>query len=189
MENYTEFTEMYGKGLFHKSIDVAEINEYDQFLLTPEIINLLAKEGISSYGNGFIWTLDPNEYVEWFNKWLDFEDRCVPFMRTAFGDIFFMRDQQPMVLNSNKGLVDYTTAQLDWFFNRYLAEEEFMEEYFNMPLYEKLNSPELSADECYGYRILLSDGGTETTENLSKVQLKEYLHLLSKSGELQFFQH
>ncbi len=189
MKNYTEFTETYGEGIFYQAIDISQINEYDQFLLTPEILNLLKKEGISSYGNGFIWTLDPNEYVEWLNNWLAFEDRCVPFMRTAFGDIFFMRNQEPMVLNVSKALIDYTTSQIDWFFNRYLAEEEFMEEYFNMPLYEQLNSPDLATDECYGFKTLLSDGGTETVENLYKVQLKEYLDLLTKSGELQFFKH
>ncbi len=190
MKQFEEFNLKFGDGIKFEEIDTSEINEFDQFLLTPEIIDILSSEGVSSYGKGFIWTLNPSEYVEWLNNWIQLEDRCVPFGRTAFGDIFFMRDRQPMVLNVNKGLIDYTTSNLEWFFDRYLAEDEFMEEYFNMPLYEKLSHTDLNQHECYGFNKLLSEGGIEDISNLSKKNLKDYLITISASAEeVGFYKH
>ncbi|GAA0876048.1 hypothetical protein GCM10009118_24580 [Wandonia haliotis] len=190
MKQYINFTTKFGEGIKHQNVDIAAISEYDQYLLTNEVVEILSEEGISSYGDGFIWTLNPNDYVEWLNNWIQLEDRCVPFGRTAFGDLFFMKERQPMILTVSKGLIDYTTSRLDWFFNRYLSEDEFMDEYFNLTLYKNLSSKDLNQNECYGFKTLLSEGGAETISNVSKMDLKAYLASVSSNlAEVGFYKH
>ncbi len=68
MEKYEKFTAMNGKGTFHRAIDISQISDYDQLVLSPEIVELLESVGLSSYMEGKFWTLDPTEYVDWLNE-------------------------------------------------------------------------------------------------------------------------
>ena len=52
---YEAFVAKYGKGTRHRALSPEQ--------LAPEIYELLQAEGIASFMDGFLWTLDPNEYA------------------------------------------------------------------------------------------------------------------------------
>lgn len=192
MKNYSKFTKKYGSGTFHHPIDISKISDYDQFWMLPEILELLDRVGVSSYMDGFLWTLNPVDYADWLSDWVnefrDLKERCIPFARTAYGDILFVCAHQLMLLNSSKGLIDFAGDNVDRFFNWYLADDGFLNNYFNKDNYHTPNN-ELKSDECFGFDPLLSQGGKEDFENLKIVKMKDYLEAVSKALErVKFFE-
>ena len=194
IEQYSKFIKQYGKGIKYSEIDTAKIDDYDRFWMIPEVIEFLAAEGVSSYINGYLWTLDPTEYVEWLNALLDgqlsFDYRAIPFARTIFGDVFFVREKTIYVLNTSQGIIDLVTDQFDFFINRYLTDEWFLESFANGDLRNQLSPFEHGPEECLGFNPILSKGGKRSIENLEKVNLKAYWNsILESEIEIQFYPH
>jgi hypothetical protein len=184
MKKFKAFNEKFGEGKRYEPIDLSNMSEYDNYLFIPELKELLQNEGVSSYMDGFFWTLNPLDYVDWLNDWLYFEDRSIPFARTAFGDIIFIREKIIMILNSNKGRVDFVTDDVDRFFNWDLIDDWYLNEYFKKDIYDNLSpKPNLVQDECLGYFPLLSLGGNENPENLKIVKMREYLDIVAKASD------
>ncbi len=191
MNEYEDFIEQYGKGTFYHSIDLNKLNDNEKLNLIPAVTRLLENDGVSSYIGGFFWTLDPTEYSEWLNDWLPFDDFCVPFARSAMGDIFFVRQGEILVLSSSMALVDFTTANSEWFFNRYLTDDWFLNRYCDKEIYDKLKDKKLEHDQCFGYTPLLSLGGSKDSEKLEIVQMSEYLDIVSQSApdDIVFYEY
>ena len=147
--------------------------------------------GVSSYMDGFLWTLDPAPHAGWLTEWIGTDSPCVPFARTAFADLCFVRDGEVMILFTDKGLLDYATGRGDWFFNRYLTDATYMDEDFRRRLFFDMpDRGSLGPDECFGFTPLLSLGRSETVEHIGPAKLAEYLLLLSQaSGKLDFVEH
>ena len=185
IEKYEVFFEKYGNGKKHMSIDDTSLKKYKESL-PDDIYSLLEEEGISSYMDNFLWTLNPDDYIKWLNDWVQLDVKCIPFARTALGDVLFFKDNIISVLNSNKGIISYVIHRGDWFFNKYLSNDEYLNKKFNKHLYNQLeNTKILKSDECFGFEPILSLGGDEKSENLKKVKLQEYLYLLSQvDGDL-----
>ncbi len=190
MEQFEKFFSKFGEGEKIKNIDLNQLEDIHEYFI-PEIFNFLENSGVSSFMDKFFWTLDPMEYLEWLNDWVGFKELVIPFARTGFGDILFIKEKQVMILLSNKGLLDYTTKRVDWFFNRYLTDDKYIENYFCIDMFCNVKDAEkLTHEECFGYFPLLSLGGSEKIENLKRVKMKEYLLLVSQSsGSLTFHPH
>ncbi len=134
----------------------------------------------------FLWTLNPADYADWLSDWVNefrtLQERCIPFARTAYGDIIFVQGHVITVLNVNRGLIASQTDNVDRLFNWYLTDDWFLNEYFNKEKYDTPNT-KLKSDECFGFEPLLSQGGKEASENLKIVKLKDYLDAVSKTIE------
>ncbi len=185
---FEKFYKKFGEIDTHYLIDMDNL-KIDKSLFIPEIFELLKKDGVSSYGDKFIWTLNPDDYYEWLNDYLRLESKVVPFGRTAFGDIFFIKDGEVMILINGYGYIDYTTSRVDWFFNRYLTDNAYLDKYFKKSNFNQLaNKNNLTHDTCFGYVPLLALGGSEELENLQLVKMKEHLLLNSQAiGQAQFY--
>jgi len=187
VKQYETFYNKYGEGVKHDNLNVDSLKKYKD-KLPNDIYQLLEQDGISSYMNDFLWTLNPDDYIDWLNKWVRLNVECIPFARTALGDVFFIMDNLLSVLYANKGLVNHLIHRGDLFFDKYLSNDKFVDEKFNRQLFKKINKETrvLNYDECFGFVPILSLGGDEKYENLKKCRLKEYLYLLSEAdGEIQ----
>ena len=173
IEKYNRFVEKYSKGLKHLDINTQEIDEYDLFWMTEEIIDFLSEEGVSSYIGGYLWTLNPKDYVDVLNDLLPFEERCIPFARSAFGDILFLREKNIYVLNSSSENMSLMTDDFESFVNRYLSDDWFYETFFNKDLYNQLEKIDISSSECLGFEHLLSQGGSRKVKQLTQNGLKK----------------
>ena len=96
-----------------------------------------------------------------------------------------------MVLSSSMALIDYTTANSEWFFNRYLTSNVFLNRYCDKEIFDQLKDKELEPDQCFGYTPLLSLGGSKTPENVVKVQMMEHLEIISQSApnDVMFYEY
>jgi hypothetical protein len=189
MKQYVKFHQTYGNGILYSKIDIDDIDEYDQYLLFPEILNILKEDGVSSFGNGLIWTLNPADYVDWLNNWLPFEDKSIPFARSAFGDILFVREGNIMVLNSCSAKISLMTDDVDIFINRYLTDKWFLETFFNGDIFNQLEKKLLTPDECFGFKPILAIGGIRSADAIEIYKIHEHLDILSKSAEIRFYEH
>lgn len=190
IEKYSRFVEKFGKGIRYSDILISEINEYDQFLMIDEILDFLSTEGISSYNEGYLWTLNPNDFTEVLNDILPFEERCIPFARSAFGDMLFLREKNIYVLNTSSGFMSLLTDDFDLFVNRYLTDDWFYTTFFNGDLFNELLKNDISHDECMGFDPVLSEGGIRDVTSLKNLKLHEYLESVSKSSiKIEFYKH
>lgn len=188
MKNFSKFTATYGSGIKVQVITEQELVPYKGFL-PPELYELLINDGVSHYIDKFLWTLNPGHYIDWLNQWVQMDGTCIPFARTALGDILFVYNREIMLLLTNQGYLNYTVGESDLFFDRSMVDQYYLEKYFNYKLFKKLkNSGELEHDECYGFKPLLSLGGEVKYENLERVKMREYLLLVSQaSDELTYY--
>jgi len=190
MQDYIDFFETYGAGTKVADIDFSICKNSDIELIPPSVKVFLSEVGISHFANGYLWTLQPNEYVELINEWLPFPERCIPILRTAMADIIYIRNGEIMILNSNWGLVDYTIDEDAMFFNHFLTNDDYLKDVFNKSLFDELQDKSLDLDECFGFNQILALGGNEKAENLYRVGMLEYLDILFRSNEeIRFFAH
>lgn len=182
IEQYDKFLNANGHRVRYSDIDIAEIDEYDQFWMPTEILEFLSEEGVSSYQNQFLWTMNPAAYVEVVNELLDFEERCIPFMRSAFGDLLFLRERNICVTNVSAGKISLMTDNFSSFVNGYLTDDWFYDSFFNGDLFRQLENIKLGPDKCLGFDLLLSEGGSRVIKSLSRQNLGEYLKAIAASS-------
>lgn len=191
ISKYKDFVGEYGSGIPQHKIDITRLSEYDQYCLTPEVCNFLKEEGVSSFRNGYLWTLDPEDYVDLLNQLLDEQlsedSRSVPFARSAFGDILFVRDNNIYVLNSSNRKIDIMTDELEDFVNGYLTDDWFYNTYFNGENIDLLNSSTLNYDECLVLNHEKSTSRAKTHE-IKKMKLTNYLKSII-GDNIEFHDH
>lgn len=154
----------------------------------PHVVAELWKEdGWAGYMNGFIWTINPEDYMEIVLRWIDVPKGMpvLPIMRTAFGDIIvWYQGWAKMIDVRHQSLMPIHEDIRELFEHLLTAETyvfEFMEANYFPKALKKLGV--LKHDECYGFFPILAMGGTETIDQLKVVKLKEHLEILTQSFE------
>lgn len=158
-------------------------------IVLEEITEIWEKYGFGDCLNGYLKVINPDEV----RPLLEEAYRCtpdeIPVFVTGMGDI----------INCNKN------GYLEWLDFRHNAcsmigkkfpltmrrftTDDFLENTLKWLPYpqavEKFGRPEY--DECFGYSPLLSLGGNEKVENLSKVKFIEHIYMMSQAqGVLSF---
>ncbi|MGP1910119.1 T6SS immunity protein Tdi1 domain-containing protein [Metabacillus sp. JX24] len=160
----------------HKKI-CADVFEKFKDKLPAELIEVWKKHGFGLFKNGFLKTINPDEYSEIVEHSYLRHDRAIPIFTTAMGDIIvWEQNRYVYLLNYRKGYAHIVSAGLDFFFED-LEDESFMnDELMWLPYPDvviKQGIPDYN--ECFGYTPLLALGGEEKAENLKIVKLKEHI--------------
>ena len=103
-------------------------------------------------------------------------------MTTAFGDIITLEKGEYI------GIVKYKNGNfviaVDGFdlFIQNLTDDYFIKKYLQIPQYEEAvkRLGKLKQDECFGYVPLLGLGGSEKVENLSKVNTRVHIEIITQ---------
>ena len=166
-----------------------DIVEKYRGIVLDEIIEIWQEYGFGDCLNGYLKVIDPDKY----RPFLEEVYRCtpdeIPVFVTGMGDI----------INCNRN------GYLEWLNFRYnecsmigkkfsLTMRRFTTNDFLDNTLKWLPYPEavekygqLEYDECFGYTPLLSLGGSEKVENLSKVKLVEHIYMMCQiQGVLSF---
>ncbi|GGL10993.1 hypothetical protein GCM10010844_32120 [Deinococcus radiotolerans] len=149
----------------------------------------LRRFGTSTFDRGFLRVIDPGEHREPYHPWLDLAadengsdaSRTYPFMRTAFGDVFYFDVEGEVgFISVVTGVM--TNLRLESYLNRTLTRASDLDDLYLHCLFEatlERDGP-LDAEQCFGILPPLALGGEINLDHVQKVGLREYLHLLSE---------
>lgn len=181
---YEEFLE---KSLNNKrqAVDDTFIAKYAD-LSYPELNTLWQEVGLGSYCNGLFKLINPSDYQDVMNSCyvMDYDTSFLPFMCTAFGDVFaYVKNPRlnnyVVYLNVRYGTYLILPANLRALFNKVMVNQSFLKGWFDLENYpviqEKIGTPDF--DECFGYSPLLAMGGTESIENVRIVKTLPYIDI------------
>jgi hypothetical protein len=172
------------------------IEQYEG-ILPERLLKIWQIEGFRGYGDGIVWTVDPNAYEEILKEYLrgtPFEtlDNFSVFMRGAFGDLYAIGQKTGGVISINtpyNGIValknnfkkplplDKQNSVIE---SNFMAEKEDFDYYdikTNQSLfdqaYEKFGM--LKSDEVYAFKKRLCAGGVPTIENIEIENIFDYV--------------
>jgi hypothetical protein len=181
MATFPEFTKKYGVGVPYASVPQDVFQSYQGQLPAP-LLEEWAAVGWCSYGNGFLWLVNPAEYTDVLSGWLEPSDQALVFGRTAFGNLLVWRNNEMQYLYTQYARIQTLTKNINFFFEFSMCDKDFLDKVLEQKLFyqavKKLG--ELKPNECYGFEPILALGGSETIETTTKVSLHEYLSLLSQ---------
>lgn len=151
-----------------------------------ELTTLWQEAGLGSYCNGMLKIINPSDYQDVLNSCyaMDYDKSFLPFMCTAFGDVFaYVKNPKLnnyiVYLNIRYGTYLILPDNLAALLNKIIFNQSFLKGWFNLENYsvmqEKLGTPDF--DECFGYSPLLAMGGSENLENIKIVKTLPYIDI------------
>ena len=151
-----------------------------------ELTTLWQEAGLGSYCNGMLKIINPSDYQDVINSCYEKEDdkSFLPFMCTAFGDVFaYVKNPKLnnyiVYLNIRYGTYLILPDNLAALLNKIIFNQSFLKGWFDLENYsvmqEKLGTPDF--DECFGYSPLLTMGGSENLENIKIVKTLPYIDI------------
>lgn len=184
-------TNMYEKFLvknlnsIRQAVDDTFIAKYAD-MSYAELTTLWQEAGLGSYCNGMLKIINPSDYQDVLNSCyvMDYDKSFLPFMCTAFGDVFaYVKNPKLnnyiVYLNIRYGTYLILPDNLAALLNKIIFNQSFLKGWFDLENYsvmqEKLGTPDF--DECFGYSPLLTMGGSENLENIKIVKTLPYIDI------------
>lgn len=143
----------------YSDVDEKIINQYEN-QLPQEIIDLWKNYGYGTFYNGYLKTINPNEYKELIEKTYFQGNVSIPIFATAFGDIITWEKNQFLgIIKYRYGENDVISDGFDFFFED-LQAGEFDKDLFTISKYNEAIDKygKLEYDECFGYTPILAMG-------------------------------
>ena len=150
--------------------------------LPSELIEVWEEYGLGSFMNGYLRTINPDEYTDIVKEGYFRADvkSAIPIFTTGFGDVIVWQDEKYLNVLSFKSDRATIIASGFQFFFGLLTNGSFVSRNLEYSEYikatEKHGIPKY--DECFGYVPLLASGGAKKVENLDIVKIKEHILLI-----------
>lgn len=177
-----------------QSVDDTFIAKYADLSYT-ELTTLWQEVGLGSYCDGMLKIINPSDYQYVLNSCyvMEYDKSFLPFMCTAFGDVFaYVKNPKLnnyiVYLNVRYGTYLILPDNLTVLLNKIIFNQSFLKGWFDLENYpviqEKLGTPDY--DECFGYSLLLAMGGSEDIENIKIVKTIPYIDICTQTiGEFE----
>jgi hypothetical protein len=196
-DDFQVFIDEFGEATSRTAIPQSTISRWAG-KLPGRLLAQWADEGWSSYADGLFWTVDPDEYDDLVDEWLDGTsldeiDAFHTIARTAFGKLFLCGEAtgQSVMINCAtnsifalpKSLKKKDDRRLDISIRSFfcLSKDSCdLDDEDGKPLFSralKTLGP-LAPDEMYGFEPAVVLGGKMRLENLHKVKLDQHLSIL-----------
>ena len=167
-----------------QAVDDTFIAKYADLSYT-ELTTLWQEVGLGSYCDGMLKIINPSDYQEVLNSCyvMDYDKSFLPFMCTAFGDVFaYVKNPKLnnyiVYLNVRYGTYLILPVNLVLLLNKITLKGWFDLENYPV-IQEKLGTPDF--DECFGYSPLLVMGGSENLENIEIVKTLSYIDISTQT--------
>jgi hypothetical protein len=199
-ESFSYFLSTFGPPIARREVTASDIA--GQAGRLPELLlQYWAEHGLSGYGDGLFWTVDPREYAEVLAQWLDRsplkgQDDYQVIARTAFGCLFVWgtKSGASLQINCPLGLLFPNPAAAKYvqtgraaiavqaFFVSMQKSHADLEDAAGRPLFARARKKlgVLNHDEMYGFVPALALGGAATLAKLQKVKIVEHLTILAQ---------
>ena len=141
-----------------------------------ELVELWQQYGLGFLLDGYLKIINPEEYIEFVEATYFRGTNGVPLFVTCFGDL---------IIYTQNGFIDiiyYANNDFDVMTQRMDHFIKFLEDFFDIPFYEKAVKEYGSLDynQCFGFVPLLVLGGKKDLTNIDKVGIKEHLELITQ---------
>lgn len=167
---------------FIKFSDVnSDIIQRYEGILPDEMISLWKEKGFGTFYNGYLKTINPDDYKQLIEKSYFQWDVSIPIFATAFGDILtWEKNKYVGIVKYRYGNNDVISSGFEFFFD-IISDEECAYDYFTVDDYNKAIKIHgtLEYDECFGYFPLLAMGGKKSIDNIKKVKIREHIALIT----------
>ncbi|WP_420595519.1 GAD-like domain-containing protein [Deinococcus sp.] len=164
---------------YQKYADVAlETIEKYKGILPDFMLAVWERYGLSSHGEGYIWTVNPDDYSEIIREFFGKEHPLVVFARSSFGDLWAVQGDREYKVMTHYGHAFYFgETDLDSLFSfgiMSLGDEKHAE---HLKVLKKLGP--IDQDHMYGYVPMLALGGDGSLKETKIVKTREYLALVA----------
>ena len=196
-EDFEVFIEEFGEATHRSEAPASSIAAW-RGKLPDLLLTYWQDEGRSGYGNGLFWFVDPEEYEDLVDEWLENSpleqiDAFHAIARSAFGDLFLCGERTGRSVTVNcpihaifaqqNRLGKKSKEELDMSIRAFVGMSrdrcDFKDE-DGRPLFDRALAKlgPLAPDEMYGFEPALVAGGKMRLENLRKVKLDQHLTIL-----------
>lgn len=196
-EDFEVFIEEFGEATHRSEAPASSIAAW-RGKLPDRLLDYWKEEGRCGYANGLLWIVDPDEYEDLVDEWLEGSvleqiDAFHVIARTAFGKLCLCGERTGASVMINcathavfalpRELQSKTKQDLDVsvgvFFCRRKESCDLVDE-ARQPLFDRALTKlgPLAPDEMYGFEPALVAGGKMRLENLRKVKLDQHLTIL-----------
>lgn len=201
-ECFELFIQEFGEATTKQAVPASSIPRW-QGRLPDQLIKYWEEEGWCGYGNGLFWTVNPDDYEDIVDEWLEGTpleqaDAYHVIARSAFGDLYLYPERSnndvtlscpihTIVMTSSK-FERASMAKKDRAIMSFFAVKDKtnidLDDEKKRPLFERALKKlgPLAADEMYGFEPALIAGGRMMLENLSKVKIDQHLTILRQFG-------
>ncbi|MBY4871253.1 DUF1851 domain-containing protein [Burkholderia sp. Bp9017] len=196
-EDFELFIESFGEATSRVEVPQASFEKFEK-KLPAQLLKYWAEEGWSSYADGLFWTVNPDEYEDVLDMWLEdtiFEevDSYHVIARTAFGKLYAWGEKTGPSLTVScpthslialerdlKGPLKNPDFRVQTFFGSKTRNECDLKDEAKAPLFGRALGElgKLGPDEMYGFEPALVAGGQMNLDHLKKVNLDVHLTIL-----------
>jgi hypothetical protein len=196
-EVFAIFIEEFGEATHHVQVPQLRIEKY-RGRLPDQLLHYWAEEGWCGYAKGLLWTVDPDEYEDLVDEWLEgtpFQevDNYHIIARTAFGTLYACGERTGSnvtigcaihaISAVSRELKPKDKDGLDQSIRSFFLLDPSdcdLKDQNRQTLFERALKKlgPLSPDQLYGFEPAIIAGGPMALENLHRVSLDQHLTLL-----------
>ena len=177
---FEQFVELHGPAVDERPFSETQVTR-SRAILPVELLLFWEQSGWASYADGFLRMAEPDTYEDVLDDWLGASDKRATILSTALGHLFVWAGDAAHLLNPLDGRVRRLTDDVEILFDTVLCDVDVLKG-LKKDLYDatlpRLGRP--GPDECFGFVPALALGGSETPENLQRVEAREYLAILAE---------
>lgn len=170
------------KGFTRVAAMPQEVIEKYRDQVPSELVQVWEEDGLGTFLDGYLKVVNPDDYLELVQETYFRGDISIPIFATAFGDIIVCEEKQYLRMVKYKDATFATFLEDLSLFIKFLPDESFTDDYFDLPLYcaavERYGS--LDYAQCFGFVPLLALGGFKDVKHLDKVKMYEHISLITQ---------
>lgn len=197
-ENFEIFylDEGFGPPIYSEVVSDDIINKY-RGKLPNQLLEYWKAFGFSGWGNGLFWLVNPDEYQDVLDAWLENieiqpHEEYFVIARSAFGDLEIWGTIHgncytisPIMNQIFPNIQDIETGEEDLLIRIFISSKEKklldIKDYRNKPLFERVVKKYgvLTKNEMFGFEPALVLGGEAKLENVCKLPIISHLQFLA----------
>ncbi|MGB4850376.1 MAG: GAD-like domain-containing protein [Saprospiraceae bacterium] len=183
--DFKDFVKIVSPVETYKKCPISLIKDYTD-IIPESLLNSWEKHGFQKFGNGFIWTTDPDSYrylTKLFIPQFNSSEVNVLF-RTSFSDFIFLYKEEFYHYSVVTSLLLKMKQSFDSIININFSSKDSLNDgyFFNIHKWCVKKLGIISIDEIYAYVPALQFGGEMVRENLQKQNMKSYLTMVADLG-------
>lgn len=176
IRGFDRLTRLHG---YEKYANVSlEVIEKYKTILPDFILAIWERHGLSSHGEGYIWTVNPDDYIGIVQDFFGKKRELIVFARSSFGDMYCVEGGKKYVIQPQIGeaiFIGDSDIEYSFKYSLIMLDDENLKRHLKA---RKKLGP-IEHDQMYGYVPMLALGGDGSLKETKIVKTKEYLALVA----------